>query len=263
MVGNLNTLAQESYTDMASDFWRLSGPDQFVCRFPEEIAYRLVWKTGRKKYFEFIHSELAEAEGVAPAPMALLIVALHDRDVIADDKVGEGTILPIRRVHVLVGDDVMGCALSEEGEAPGESRGEEYCVRHIARGCERRRDCAHHVVFPSQLLHHVGDVAHRQRHHDMGRPGAVRRVPGFCRARFVANGQRAAIFPFVPGLQFVCGRRGPPIADKVERGTTGRRFGSLFLNPHGRNGENSVSFVLASALDTREAYLKKTVVRET
>ena len=95
MVGNLNTLAQESYTDMASDFWRLSSPDQFVCRFSEKIADRLVWKTGRKKYFEFIHPELAEAKGVAPAPMVLLIVSLHDRDVIAGDEVGEGTILPI------------------------------------------------------------------------------------------------------------------------------------------------------------------------
>ena len=89
MVGNLNALAQESYTDMASDFWRLSSPGQFVGRFSEEIAYRLVWKTGRKKCFEFIHPEFAEAKGVAPAPMALLIVALHDRDVIAGDEVGE------------------------------------------------------------------------------------------------------------------------------------------------------------------------------
>jgi len=102
VVGNLNALAQESYTDMASDFWRLSSPGQFVGRFSEEIAYRLVWKTERKKCFEFIHPEFAEAKGVAPAPMALLIVALHDRDVIVGDEVGEGTILPIRRVHVLM-----------------------------------------------------------------------------------------------------------------------------------------------------------------
>ena len=83
----------------------------------------MVRETRREKHFEFIHPELAEAEGVAPAPMALLIVALHDRDVITDDEVGEGTILPIRWVHVLVGGDVIGRALREEREAPSESSG--------------------------------------------------------------------------------------------------------------------------------------------
>ncbi len=180
MIGNLNILTQEAHAEVASDFWQLSGPRQFICRFSEEIAHGLVWKAGRKKYFYFIQPKLAEAEGVAPAPMALLILALRDRDVIDGDKVGEGTILPIRRVYILVGDDVMSCALREEREPSRESRGKEYRVRHISRGYEGRRDRTHHVVLPSQLLHDICDMAHRQRHHNMGRPGAVNRLPGFC-----------------------------------------------------------------------------------
>ena len=42
MVGYLYVLTQEAYTDVAPDFWRLSGPGQFVCRLSEHIARRLV-----------------------------------------------------------------------------------------------------------------------------------------------------------------------------------------------------------------------------
>ena len=134
MVGNRHVLTQGSYTDVTSDFWRLSGPGQFVCCLSEEIADRLVRETRVEKHFEFIHAKLAEAEGVAPDPAVLLIVALDDWDVIADDEAGEGTILPIRRVHVLVGGDVIGRALREECEAPRQSSGKQNpagCRGHV------------------------------------------------------------------------------------------------------------------------------------
>jgi len=51
VIGNLNILTQEAHADVASNFWRQSGPRQFIGRFSEEIAHGLVWKTGRKKYF--------------------------------------------------------------------------------------------------------------------------------------------------------------------------------------------------------------------
>ena len=51
VVDNFNALSRESHAYVASDFWRLSDPRQLVCRFSEEIASGLVWKTGRKKYF--------------------------------------------------------------------------------------------------------------------------------------------------------------------------------------------------------------------
>ena len=93
---------------------------------------------------------------------------------------GKGTILPIRRIDVLVGDDVMGRALCEKREARA-SRAAKSMVSGMSRGgSEGRCDGAHHVVLPCQLLHDIGDVAHRQRHHDMGRPRTVSRLPGFC-----------------------------------------------------------------------------------
>ena len=95
MVGNFNILTRWPYTDAASDFGRLSGPGQFVCRFLEEVTYRLVWKARGEKHFKFIYPELTEAEGITPAPMARLMVFLQDRDVIAYVEVGEGAILPI------------------------------------------------------------------------------------------------------------------------------------------------------------------------
>jgi hypothetical protein len=51
MVDNLSALTQVAYADVTSDFWRLSCPRQFICRFPEKIEHGLVWKTGGKKYF--------------------------------------------------------------------------------------------------------------------------------------------------------------------------------------------------------------------
>jgi len=55
---------------MTSDFRRLSGPGQFIRRVSEEITDRLVREARGKKHFEFIHAELAQAERVAPVPMA-------------------------------------------------------------------------------------------------------------------------------------------------------------------------------------------------
>jgi len=178
MVGNLNALIQESYTDVAPDFWRLSGPRQFICCFSEHIARRLVRETRGEKHFEFIHPKLGEAEGIAPTPAALLIVAPHDRDVIADDEVGEGTILLIRRVHVLVGGDVIGRALREKREAPGESSGKQNGVWHIARRHQGWSDSTDLLMFPRKLFLQACDMGGRERHHDVGRPWAMDGMPG-------------------------------------------------------------------------------------
>jgi hypothetical protein len=177
MIGNLNALTQESDSDVVSDFWRLSGPGQFICRFPEDIACRLVRETRGEKRFQFIHPELTEAESVAPGSAALFIVALHNRDVIADDKVGKGTILPIGGIHVLVGDNVIGCALREERESPGKSSGKQDGIRHIARRHNSRSDSSDMLMFPCELFLHAHRMGGGERHHDMGRPGPMDRMP--------------------------------------------------------------------------------------
>src|SRR6185503_4893327 len=108
VVGNRNALTRRSDTNMATDLRRLSDPGQFICRFSEEITDRLVRKARGKKYFEFIHAELAQAERIAPVPMALFIVSLQDRNVIAHVEEGERAILPIRWIDVLISGDVIG-----------------------------------------------------------------------------------------------------------------------------------------------------------
>ena len=138
--------------NMTSDFWRLSDPGQFICRFPEQITRRLVGKTAGKEYFEFVHPELAESEGIAPGSAGWFIVSLDDRDVIANDKVGERTILPIRWVHILVGGDVVGRTLREEREAFGKPSRKENGIGYIARRYHRRSDSTDMFMFPGELL---------------------------------------------------------------------------------------------------------------
>jgi len=218
---------------MASDLGRLSGPGQFVCCFSERIARRLVGETRGKKHFEFIYPELAEAKGIAPTPVAWLIIAPHDRDVIADDELGERTILPIRRVQVLVGGDVISCALGEECEAPRESSGKQNGVWHIARRHKGWRDGADVFMFPCKLFLQACDMSGRERYHDVRGPWPMDGMPGFSCLLVDSQDQWSAVFEVIPSLEFLGSRHGTPIADKVERGTAGRGFASFLSDPHG------------------------------
>ena len=95
MVGNFDTLTERTDTNVASNFRRLTDPGQLVCCVPEKIQDRLVRETRSKEHFEFIHTELAEAQGVTPTPMVRFVIALYDRDMIADHELCEGAVFPI------------------------------------------------------------------------------------------------------------------------------------------------------------------------
>ncbi len=140
---------------------------------------------------------------------------------IAHEELGEGAILPIRRVDVLVGGDVVGRALRKERQAPREPSGKENAVRHIARGHQGWRDGADMLMLPGELLLEARDMGGWKRDYDVSRPGAMGRMPGFRFLLVDTQHQRSAVFTVIPAGEFLSRRHSSPIADEVERGPAG------------------------------------------
>src|SRR5205085_2595554 len=93
------------------------------------------------------------------------------------------------------------------------------------------------LMFPCQLFLQACHMGGGERDDDVSRPRPMDGMPGFRCLLVGAHRQRTAVFEVIPGLELLGCRHSFPIADEVEWGTAGGRFGGFLPDPHrGREG---------------------------